>query len=84
MPLLRVLTDRGTEYCGKVEQHEYQLYLAMNDIDHTRTKAQSPLSQRDTQVDLATAEADASAARHADGAVVERVIGILRRLVRAS
>jgi transposase InsO family protein len=42
VPLLRVLTDRGTEYCGKVEQHEYQLYLAMNDIDHTRTKAQSP------------------------------------------
>jgi transposase InsO family protein len=40
--LLRVLTDRGTEYCGKVEQHEYQLYLAVNDIDHTRTKAQSP------------------------------------------
>jgi transposase InsO family protein len=40
--LLRVLTDRGTEYCGKVEQHDYQLYLALNDIDHTRTKAQSP------------------------------------------
>src|ERR1700683_1655349 len=40
--LLRVLTDRGTEYCGKVEQHEYQLYLAVNDVDHTRTKAQSP------------------------------------------
>lgn len=42
VPLLRVLTDRGTEYCGKVEQHDYQLYLALNDIDHTRTKAQSP------------------------------------------
>jgi transposase InsO family protein len=42
MELLRVLTDRGTEYCGKVEQHEFQLYLAVNDIDHTRTKAQSP------------------------------------------
>lgn len=42
MPLLRVLTDRGTEYCGKVEQHDYQLYLAVNDIDHTRTRAQSP------------------------------------------
>jgi len=42
VPLLRVLTDRGTEYCGKVEQHDYQLYMAMNDIDHTRTKAQSP------------------------------------------
>jgi transposase InsO family protein len=40
--LLRVLTDRGTEYCGKVEQHEFQLYMAVNDIDHTRTKAQSP------------------------------------------
>jgi transposase InsO family protein len=42
VPLLRVLTDRGTEYCGKVEQHDYQLYLAVNDVDHTRTKAQSP------------------------------------------
>ena len=42
VPLLRVLTDRGTEYCGKVEQHDYQPCLAVNDIDHTRTKAQSP------------------------------------------
>ena len=40
--LLRVLTDRGTEYCGKVEQHDYELYLAINDIEHTKTKAQSP------------------------------------------
>jgi len=40
--VLRVLTDRGTEYCGKIEHHEYQLYLAIEDIDHTRTKAQSP------------------------------------------
>ncbi len=37
-----ILTDRGTEYCGKVEQHDYQLYLAINDIDHTKTKAMSP------------------------------------------
>ncbi|RYU96935.1 helix-turn-helix domain-containing protein, partial [Emticicia agri] len=35
--LLRVLTDRGTEYCGNREQHEYQLYLAIEDIDHTKT-----------------------------------------------
>jgi transposase InsO family protein len=42
VPLLRILTDRGSEYCGNVERHEYQLYLALNDIDHTRTKAQSP------------------------------------------
>lgn len=42
LPVLRILTDRGTEYCGKVEQHDYQLYLAINDIDHTKTKAMSP------------------------------------------
>lgn len=41
-PMLRILTDRGTEYCGKVEHHDYQLYLAINDIDHTKTKAMSP------------------------------------------
>ena len=40
--LLRMLTDRGSEYCGKQEHHEYQLYLAVEDIDHTRTKAKSP------------------------------------------
>ncbi len=42
IPLLRVLTDRGTEYCGAREQHEYQLYLAIEDIDHSRTKARHP------------------------------------------
>ena len=42
LPLLRILTDRGTEYCGRVEQHDYALYLAVNDIDHTKTKARSP------------------------------------------
>lgn len=42
IPLLRILTDRGTEYCGKVENHSYQLYLAMEDIDHSRTKANHP------------------------------------------
>jgi transposase InsO family protein len=42
MGLIRVLTDRGTEYCGKPETHDYQLYLALNDIEHTRTKANHP------------------------------------------
>lgn len=42
MGLLRILTDRGTEYCGCAETHEYQLFLAMTDIDHTKTKARSP------------------------------------------
>ena len=42
LPLLRILTDRGTEYCGKAEHHDYQLYLAVNDIEHTKTKVRSP------------------------------------------
>ncbi|CAB3925254.1 integrase [Achromobacter piechaudii] len=42
MGMLRVLTDRGTEYCGKPESHDYQLYLALNDIEHTRTKVRHP------------------------------------------
>jgi len=42
LPMLRILTDRGTEYCGRVDQHDYQLYLAINNIDHTKTKAMSP------------------------------------------
>ena len=49
LPLLRMLTDRGTEYCGKRETHDYQLYLAVNDIDHTKTKVyrtnKSPFSR---------------------------------------
>lgn len=40
--ILRMLTDRGTEFCGKAEQHDYELYLAINDIDHTKTKAHHP------------------------------------------
>ena len=39
--LCRVLTDRGTEYCGNPEHHEYELYLALEDIDHSRTKTKS-------------------------------------------
>lgn len=42
VPLLRILTDRGTEYCGKIEQHDYQLFLAVKDIDHSKTKARHP------------------------------------------
>ena len=40
--LLRILTDRGSEYCGNPERHEYELYLAVEDIDHSRTKTKSP------------------------------------------
>jgi transposase InsO family protein len=42
MGVIRILTDRGTEYCGKPETRDYQLYLALNDIEHTKTKARHP------------------------------------------
>jgi len=42
IPLLRVLTDRGTEYCGRREYHEYELYLTLEEIDHSKTKARHP------------------------------------------
>lgn len=42
IPLLRILTDRGSEYCGNRETHEYQLYLDLEDIEHTRTKVKHP------------------------------------------
>ena len=42
VPMLRILTDRGTEYCGSPEHHEYELYLGIEEIEHTKTKARSP------------------------------------------
>ena len=40
--VMRMLTDRGTEYCGNRETHEFELYLAIEDIDHSKIKAKSP------------------------------------------
>lgn len=40
--LLRILTDRGTEFCGDTQKHPYELYLAIEDVDHSRTKVKSP------------------------------------------
>jgi hypothetical protein len=37
--LLRALTDRGIELCGNPERHEYELYLAVEDISRTKTKS---------------------------------------------
>ena len=42
MGVIRILTDRGTEFCGKAESHDYQLYLALNDVEHTKTKVMHP------------------------------------------
>jgi transposase InsO family protein len=42
IPVLRILTDRGTEYCGVHDRHPYELYLAVNEIEHTRTRIKRP------------------------------------------
>ncbi|GIV34629.1 MAG: hypothetical protein KatS3mg031_2164 [Chitinophagales bacterium] len=44
LPLLSVLTKRGTEYCGRMEHHDYQLYLNLKGIKHSKTKGRSPQS----------------------------------------
>lgn len=42
IPILRVLTDRGTDFCGSLDKHPYELYLQLNEIEHTKTKVKSP------------------------------------------
>jgi transposase InsO family protein len=44
IPLLRILTDRGSEFKGKREHHEYELYLDIEGIEHTKTQVRSPQS----------------------------------------
>ena len=36
-----VLTDNGREFCG-TERHPYELYLALDDVEHRKTKVRSP------------------------------------------
>jgi transposase InsO family protein len=40
--ILRLLTDRGTEYCGRLDSHPYELFLQLHEIEHTRTRARRP------------------------------------------
>ena len=44
IPMLRILTDRGTEFNGRPENHEYELYLQIEGIDHSKTKVRHPQS----------------------------------------
>ena len=43
-PILRILTDRGTEFCGTPEKHPYELFLQYHEIEHSKTKVRSPQS----------------------------------------
>ena len=44
VPLLRILTDRGTEFKGRPEHHEYELYLQIEGIEHSKTQVRRPQS----------------------------------------
>jgi len=37
-----VLTDNGTEYCGRTWEHYYQIVLVLHGIQHRRTKVATP------------------------------------------
>jgi transposase InsO family protein len=41
LPIGAVLTDNDREFCG-TERHPYELYLALNDIEHRKTGVGSP------------------------------------------
>ena len=42
LPILRILIDWGTDYYGRADRHDYRLFLAINDIKHTKTQVKSP------------------------------------------
>lgn len=44
VPILRILTDRGTEFCGTLDKHPYEIYLQYHEIEHTKTRARRPQS----------------------------------------
>jgi transposase InsO family protein len=37
-----ILTDNGREFCGRADQHPYELLLAMDEIEHRTTRVRSP------------------------------------------
>lgn len=44
IPLLRILTERGTEFKGRPENHEFELYLKIEGIEHSKTQVRHPQS----------------------------------------
>ena len=47
--LLRILTDRGTDYCGRIKTHPYQLFSYLNGVEHSRTKVRHPQTNGSTE-----------------------------------
>lgn len=44
IPLLRILTDRGTEYKGLLDSHPFEMYLQLEGIEHSKTQVRHPQS----------------------------------------
>jgi transposase InsO family protein len=42
LPIEHILTDNGSEYCGRIMDHYYQILLALHGIKHRRTKVATP------------------------------------------
>lgn len=43
LPVTTVLTGKGREYCG-TDSYPFELYLALNDIEHRKTKVKHPFT----------------------------------------
>ena len=43
---MHILTDRGREHKGIIEYYSYELYLSIESIEHTTSKAYSPRSSK--------------------------------------
>jgi len=39
-----ILTDNGREYCGREDQHPFELFLQLEEIEHRTTKVRRPQS----------------------------------------
>lgn len=39
-----VLTDNGREYCGREDQHPFELFLQLEEIEHRTTRVRRPQS----------------------------------------
>ena len=42
VPIGAVLTDNGREFCGREDQHPYELLLALEGIQHRTTRVHTP------------------------------------------
>jgi len=42
--VVAVLSDNGREFCGREDQHPYELFLQLEEIEHRRTRVKRPQS----------------------------------------